>query len=948
MSRKLVPMPKRMSGGLWRFAMGTCLILLLSTANGLTAQQTGTITGVVTNQATGQGIPSAQISLVGTSLGGLATATGRYLLLNVPVGSYTLRVEIIGYEPQEQQVTVTAGGAATADFALPVEAISMDELVVTGTAGASRRREIGNSVATVDIQKLSTAKAATNVSDLLQGQVAGLMQINTEGSPGAGTKIRLRGNNSVTQGNSPLIFVDGVRLVNSIPNDRGSQQLTSALNLLNPNDIERIEVIRGAAATTLYGTEANSGVIQIFTKRGRPGPAVWSFGTQFGGTKLTDNNMGPVVGPHENWQGIKPWVNTAKQYKFDGSVRGSSGGINYYLSGEYSYEGGVFSDQPNGNDSKMASFRTNVSFQPLTTLNIAATTSYSHRFTNWVQSGDNRYGAILNLLRTPKNYVSGDDALIFNQKTTSLDDHFVGGITATYNPISSLTNRLTVGIDWRDATNDWTIPKDHVIRKDGWRTLTRWRRTTVTVDYVGTWQADIQDDLVSQFSFGGQIFNDYMHNHYGSAQKFSGPGLDQTLDSGALPDVFEGFEKSVNAGFFFQEMVGWKDVLFLTGGLRVDGNSSFGENYGLQAYPKISASYLISESGVLPDFIDVLKLRAAIGEAGRAPGVFDASRTWQAATGNNDQPGVTPNNLGNADLGPERTREIELGFEGSAFEDRVSFDFTWYNATTRDALVEIQSPPSAGFASAQLSNVGEIQNKGFEVTLGVTPYQSSDLTVDLTALFSHNKSLANDLAGEKLQIGSSSWRQWAREGYPVPAHFATKVTNPNEIADPITESDQYYGPSYPVDNVGFSASVNFLRRFTLYALGEGAYGHYHMAAVGRQGAARGLWPSCDVANPDEKNALWRSQCLDKEWASWIIPADYFKIRTVSLTYQIPEGFIPGASNSMLTLAGQNLWKWTDYQGLDPELSRGDVALAVREYYHIPVGTTLTASLRIVF
>ena len=91
-----------------------------------------------------------------------------------------------------------------------------------------------------------------------------------------------------------------MRLVNSLPPDRGSQQLTSALNLLNPNDIDRIEVIRGAAATTLYGTEANSGVIQIFTKRGTAGPAVWSFGSQLGGTKLTDNNMGPVVGPEEN------------------------------------------------------------------------------------------------------------------------------------------------------------------------------------------------------------------------------------------------------------------------------------------------------------------------------------------------------------------------------------------------------------------------------------------------------------------------------------------------------------------------------------------------------------------------------------------------------------------------------------------------------------------------
>jgi hypothetical protein len=581
-------------------------------------------------------------------------------------------------------------------------------------------------------------------------------------------------------------------------------------------------------------------------------------------------------------------------------------------------------------------------------LNIAANTSYSHRFTNWVQSGDNRYGVILNMLRSPKNYVNGNDSLVFNQRTTSIDDHFVGGITATYNPIASLTNRLTVGMDWRDATNDWVIPRDHVIRPDGWRTLTRWRRTTLTADYVGTWQTDIRDNLSSQFSFGGQIFQDYMHNHFGEAERFAGPGLDQTLNSGALPDAGENLQKSVNAGFFLQEMVGLNDQLFVTAGLRVDGHSSFGDDYGLQMYPKVSASYLISDMDFWPDVIEVFKLRGALGEAGRAPGVFDAARTWSASTGNNDQPGVTPRNLGNSELGPERTREIEFGFEGSAFDDQVSIDFTWYDATTRDALVEVQFPPSAGFDNAQLSNVGKIQNTGFELTLGVTPYRSENLTVDLTGQFSHNKSLAKDLAGEKLQIGSSSWRQWAREGYPVPAHFATKVTNPDAIADPITESDLYYGPSYPVDNVGFSTSINFLQRFTLYALGEGAYGHYHMAAVGRQGAYRGLWPSCDVADPSAQNALWRSQCEDKEWASWIIPADYFKLRTVSLTYQLPEGLIPRTSQSSFTLAGQNLWKSTDYQGLDPELSRGDVSLAVREYYHIPAGTTITASLRIIF
>jgi TonB-dependent SusC/RagA subfamily outer membrane receptor len=266
-------------------------VLAALPGQGLQAQQTGSITGQITNANTGAPIPYAQLSLVGTQMGVLSQGNGRFLILNVPAGNYTVRCEIIGFATQEISVTVAGGDAATANFTLSPEAISLEEVVVTGTAGAARRREVGNSIASVDAARLGEIKPPVNVSDLLQGQVAGLQQFTTEGSPGAGTTIRIRGNNSITQGNTPLIYVDGVRLVQSLPTDEGSQQVTTALNLLNPDDIDRIEVIKGAAATTLYGTEANSGVIQIFTKRGREGPAVWSFQATGGVTRLTGNDL---------------------------------------------------------------------------------------------------------------------------------------------------------------------------------------------------------------------------------------------------------------------------------------------------------------------------------------------------------------------------------------------------------------------------------------------------------------------------------------------------------------------------------------------------------------------------------------------------------------------------------------------------------------------------------
>src|SRR5207237_6049284 len=141
------------------------------------------------------------------------------------------------------------------------------------------------------------------------------------------------------------------------------------------------------------------------------------------------------------------------------------------------------------------------------------------------------------------------------------------------------------------------------------------------------------------------------------------------------------------AGFFLQELLGWKDRLFVTGGLRVDGNSAFGSSFGLQTYPKISAAYVLSEESFWPTrILPTFKLRAALGESGKAPGAFDAVRTWDPVAADEGKPGFTPFQLGNPNLGPERTREIEIGFDASALQDRLGVEATAYRARTMDAL----------------------------------------------------------------------------------------------------------------------------------------------------------------------------------------------------------------------------------------------------------------------
>ncbi|MGH7711565.1 MAG: carboxypeptidase regulatory-like domain-containing protein, partial [Gemmatimonadaceae bacterium] len=258
------------------------VIAIALTATALDAQQTGTISGRVVAEGSSQPIEGAQVYLVGATLGTRTAANGRYTIANVPPAQYRVRAQMIGFRPMEQPATVVAGQTLTIDYVMKQQAIALDALVVTGTAGTARAREVGNSISQID---LTTVQPPANVGQLLQGRAAGMTVMPSSAGAGSGSMIRLRGNVSVAMSNQPLVYVDGVRIRSdgyqrNVPPTgsalRSGNDVASPLNDINPNDIDRVEVIKGAAAATLYGTEAAAGVIQIFTKSGRTGTPQWS------------------------------------------------------------------------------------------------------------------------------------------------------------------------------------------------------------------------------------------------------------------------------------------------------------------------------------------------------------------------------------------------------------------------------------------------------------------------------------------------------------------------------------------------------------------------------------------------------------------------------------------------------------------------------------------------
>ena len=252
------------------------VVLVFLGAASAWAQNSGTVTGQVTDASTGQPLSGVQMQVAGTNIGGLTDQNGRYLLTRVPTGEQSIRAVIIGYAQATETVTVTAGGTAVADFELRTSAVPLEAVIVSAATGREQRaRELGAQVSAIEVEQLNPAPI-TSFADAIGGRSSGVIMQDVNGTTGTSQRINIRGANSLSLSNEPLVFVDGVQMDNDFGAFGVGGQEPSRLNDINPNDIANIEIVKGPAASALYGTAAANGVILITTKRGRPGTTQWS------------------------------------------------------------------------------------------------------------------------------------------------------------------------------------------------------------------------------------------------------------------------------------------------------------------------------------------------------------------------------------------------------------------------------------------------------------------------------------------------------------------------------------------------------------------------------------------------------------------------------------------------------------------------------------------------
>jgi TonB-linked SusC/RagA family outer membrane protein len=972
--------------------------------------QQGTVAGQVTDKSNQQPVGGAAVLIVGTSLQSRTGRDGRYSITNVPPGQYQAQVRFIGYATATQAVRVVGGQPTTLDFALIPAAVPLDVVVVSATGAEQLKRELGNSVGTIDAAKITQDASPTNTADLLNSRIPGVEVLQSGGTTGSGSRIRIRGATSLSLRNEPIVVVDGVRIDNTpqagnLENFTGGQA-PSRLNDLNPEDIESVEVVKGPSAAALYGTDAANGVIQIRTRQGHPGPTKWS-GSMQGGT-LDDTGDWPANYFSRRASGTScrlssqaagactivgvdsfnpllqhtPFRQGVRQ-EYSLNAAGGNEATTFYVSGDFQREKGVFES----NDLKKTSLRANLRNQVSRLMDINASVGYVSSVTALPQNDNNDQGIVASgLLGYPFDTVAptGNPAnpqapalqhgyrFLTPEQATLISvaqriERFTGGLNVNFRPTSFLTMFGTAGYDVTNQgdnqlTPPGVIPLDQN-RLDGNANANRAQLFAYTATFSTKASLRLSPIFTSNTTVGVQYFKNVFQQVQASGRKVVAGT--SGLGGIVVPSVGDTTAPFVTLGGYVEEQLAMRDRVFVTAAVRGDKNSSFGTNFGNILYPKVSGSWVVSEEPFFPHpaWLGSLRLRGAWGKSGRAPGTLDALHFFRPvaiASGGSDVPGITIGGAGNANLKPEKTSEVETGIDADLFSQRVHFEATYYNKDSKDGLIAVQIAPSVGESFTRFDNLGEVSNKGIELLLTTQLVNRPDVQWNVTASFWGNKNrvLKTDSINTPIIFGLGGATQRHQVGYPAGGYWGTPYTFADTSGDKLIkaseitfgDSDTFQGSSVPTRGASFSTEVNVLRHFRLFGQFDGRWGNKLDNSTESFRCIFGICAGARVPGSSLADQAAAITAPSVE-TGFYQDAGFIKLREVSLTYFAPAEWAAhlGASSLSFTVTGRNLATWTKYRGPDPEVNDiGQFNFSVADFLTQPPVRRFVARVNVTF
>lgn len=987
------------------------------------AMAQGTISGRVT--ASGEApLANARVVLVSSTLGTLSGADGSYSLRNVPAGTAEVRVIRVGYQEQKKSVTVTNGGTAKLDFTLQQAIVSLQEVVTTAT-GEQRRVELGHSVTAIaDVAKKVEELPINSVGDLLTARAPGVSVLG-QGATGSAPNIRIRGLNSLSLSNAPIVFVDGVRSFSSsfgAPSNGGTT--FSFLNSFSPEEIEDIEIVKGPSAATLYGTDAANGVILITTKKGRAGAARWSWTAEQGAVSdRNDYGRTYAIWGHAPATPATParcWLQTmdyqtpciqdsvtsvdilrdpdlspihlGRRGLYGGQVTGGTEALRYFVSGNLQNEVGPLK-MPEFSQRRLDSLnipirdhwmypealqitnvRANLTAVITPKFDLSVNTGFSQSHNRIAQTDNNSLGIwssarenpgfshpglgytnVGSLGETLHGYNRWIPSEIFQEYSPVDIQRLNGSATTSWRPFAWMQNDGTVGIDLSDRVSQdlcrlSECPNSGTTRQ-GSVSISQNNNRLFTVNLISTATWNARSWLNLKTTAGSNYVNN--ENDGVNSSGTTLPPGGSTVGQAATKSGGNTYPTaSKTLGLYVQEQVAFRDRLFITGAVRSDQNSAFGTNFQRVFYPKISGSWLTSDESWFPRVpgVNQFRLRGAFGESGVQPGSTSALRTFATTTVNLetvDRAGLRASALGNPDLKPETSAEMELGFDTRVWGSRVNIEYTFYDKTTHDALISVPIASSSAASSlSRLTNIGSIQNTGHEVTVNAQLVNNNRLGWDVTIGGSHNsntiKSLGIDpVTGQPNFIGTGATRQ--RVGYPIDARFGHPYTwSDDDHNGRISVSEVhvdtgwvYFGYLQPRDIVSIQNGFDlFSRKLRISASFD--YKGGNMTPDGATSFLCQQYPACpETSNPDVE--LWKQAraaayrfgtalngTTTTSDAGYLMNGQFWRFREFSATWTLPnmaQRWLR-SNNTSLTFSARNLHHWTKYTGVDPESNYG--------------------------
>ena len=940
------------------------LALMVAGAGSAHAQQR--ITGRVTASGTGEPLASASITVPGTTIGTYSGQDGRYVL-TVPAGATQLLARRIGYRRAEVRLTT---GQTEADFTLEKDVLQLDRQIITGVATTTSSLNAANDVASVSAEELTNVPRPT-IESALAGRAAGVQVSSNSGAPGGGNQIRIRGVSSVFGNAQPLYVVDGV-LVSDATIQTGLNALTAAsatagsnssnqdngvnrIADLNPNDIESIEVLKGASASAIYGARGTNGVIVITTKQGAAGATRIGF-TQRVGTYQLAHKVGTrrftldeaiayadgILTEQEvrdNYAACNGYCDYEKELfgetplSYESVVTASGGANNtrYFASVLDKNDGGIMKNT--GYRKQSVRLNLNQLFGPNVTLAVN---------TNLVRSVTRRgYTNNDNINGTPY-FVIGATPSFFDMRqqngaypfnpfvggsnifqtrdlvqTPSENLRFITGAELGWNAYASerqtLQFKVNGGYD-RANQNDNIVARSDIYWEsaDGLPGTVTYQsannqQLTLNASAIHTW-TPASNMWRATSSLGIQrLETDFRSTNTVARNVPFGVGIP---GSGTVNQVF-GLRTEIRdfAGYLSEEVLTWNDRLALTGAVRAERSTVNGDVDKYYAYPKASASLRLPTPA---RFVSEFKLRTAWGRAGNQPGFFDRFQPTIPGAYAGLITFGPPLVLGKTNIRPEVTTELEGGFDATLFGDRANLNLTLYQRTTDDVILRITQAPSVGFLT-DVVNGGKFRNRGTEVALTMTPVEMAGLTWLSHTTFSKNVGIVQELTDEV-----------PATGFELPASFGADFgTGLLQVGKRITQiAANLGGPELvavgdqePDFRMGFSNDFTY-RGIRLSTLVDWQKGGDLVNLTQLIFDASGLSADTPDHGADRIGRFGAEPV-------YVQHAGFVKLREVSLSYALPDAWarrIAGAQQASLQLSGRNLRTWTKYWGADPEVS----------------------------